>query len=334
MAAREITSPVTLVGPNGLLNPDAVGWSRHPLHDTSGLKRGWRGRGRNKRWEYWLVTTPDLLVSLTVSDIDYAGVHTVWAYQRSTGRRIDVSAVLPLATRTTLPPSLGGSVAATASKGLAGRVEEVLGGTRLTAEAGGVRFDVLAGRLGAGESLGVVVPWSPRRFQYTVKDPLRPATGWIEFEGERHQLVPGESWAILDHGRGRWPYRMWWNWAAGAGDLADGRAIGLQFGGKWTDGTGAHENAVVVDGTLFPVHETLAWEYDPADWLAPWRLRSESVELELRPFWDHDAAMNLGIISSDAHQLFGHWYGSVRAGDERIDIDGVLGFAEDVRNRW
>lgn len=49
---------------------------------------------------------------------------------------------------------------------------------------------------------------------------------------------------------------MWWNWAAGAGHTADGRALGLQFGGKWTDGTGQLENAVVVDGTLFPLHDS------------------------------------------------------------------------------
>ena len=152
-APREITAPVELVRPDGRLNPDAVGWSRRPLHDTSGVKRGLRGLGRNKRWEYWLVTTPEVLVSLTLSDIDYAGVHTVWAYERATGRRVDESAVVPFAWHTDLPGSLGAGVAE-------------------------------------------------------------------------------------------------------AGRTADGRALGLQFGGKWTDGTGQRENAVVVDGTLFPLHDS------------------------------------------------------------------------------
>lgn len=333
-APREITAPVELVRPDGRLNPDAVGWSRRPLHDTSGVKRGLRGLGRNKRWEYWLVTTPEVLVSLTLSDIDYAGVHTVWAYERATGRRVDESAVVPFAWHTDLPGSLGAGVAEAGSRGLAGRIEETAGGTRLRARAEGVRFDVTAGRLGAGESLGVVVPWSEDRFQYTVKDPLRPASGWVEVGGRRYDLAPGESWAILDHGRGRWPYSMWWNWAAGAGHAADGRALGLQFGGKWTDGTGQRENAVVVDGTLFPLHEDLTWSYYERDWLAPWRLTSASVDLELRPFWDHDAVMDLGVVSSVAHQVFGHWHGRVTAGGEDLVVDGVLGFAEDVRNRW
>ena len=333
-APREITTRVPLVRPDGRLDPDAVGWSRRPLHDTDALTRGLRGTGRNKRWEYWLVITPAHLFSLTLSDIDYAGVHTVWAYDRATGRRVDETAVLPFAWHTDLPGRLGGGSASGGSRGLAARIDEEGDATRLRARAHGIRFDVRAGRVGDGESLGVVVPWSESRFQYTVKDPLRPASGWVEVGGRRYDLVPGESWAILDHGRGRWPYSMWWNWAAGAGHTADGRALGLQFGGKWTDGTGQRENAVVVDGTLFPLHEDLIWSYDDNDWLAPWRLTSPSVDLELRPFWDHDAVMDLGVVSSVAHQVFGTWHGTVTAGGEQLEVDGVLGFAEDVRNRW
>ena len=83
--------------------------------------------------------------------------------------------MLPLAWHTDLPGSLGGGPAAGGSRGLAGRIDEEGDVTRLRGRARGVRFDVRAGRLGAGESLGVVVPWSDERFQYTVKDPLRPA---------------------------------------------------------------------------------------------------------------------------------------------------------------
>ena len=83
MTERELTTPVPLTLPNGRLNPDAVGWARRPLVDTSGLARG---RGRNKRWEYWNVITPTHIMSLTVSSIDYAAVHEVWVFDRATER--------------------------------------------------------------------------------------------------------------------------------------------------------------------------------------------------------------------------------------------------------
>ena len=82
---REITAEVELCRPDGTLNPDAVGWTRHPLHDTSRIGRGRRGWGRTKRWEYWAVTTPTHLVGVTVSSLDYAGVYAVWVHDRRSG---------------------------------------------------------------------------------------------------------------------------------------------------------------------------------------------------------------------------------------------------------
>src|SRR5690606_32588398 len=89
MTERELTEPVPLCLPNGSLNREAVGWSRRPLHDTSGIGRGIRDRGRNKRWEYWAVLTPTHIVSLTVSSLDFAGVHGFWVHDRRTGVTID-----------------------------------------------------------------------------------------------------------------------------------------------------------------------------------------------------------------------------------------------------
>ena len=171
----------------------------------------------------------------------------------------------------------------------------------------------------------MVVPWSPRLFQYTVKDVARPAVGRLWVDGVEHAVPAGESWAVLDHGRGRWPYSMHWNWGAGSG-VVDGRVIGLQVGGRWTDGTGSTENALVVDGRVHKVSEELAWDYDPADWLAPWRVRGELADLTFTPFWDHASSTNLGVLAQRADQCFGHWTGwmSDDAG-ERVAVDGILG---------
>lgn len=353
---RELLAPVRLLGGDGRLNREAVGFTRRQLHDTSGIGRGLRALGRNKRWEYWLVTTPTHLFSLTISDVDYVGSHTVWCHEIGTGRHLERTALVPFGYGTVMPPSLAEGPAIGGSTGLAGhvqpeapgrvaaRVDELRHGTRLRAfaaepairsgaAAGTVRFDVVAARTPEHEALGVVVPWSGTRFQYTVKDVARPASGWLEVDGARHRLPAGESWAILDHGRGRWPYRMWWNWGAAAG-TSGGHAVGLQLGGRWTDGTGSRENAVVVDGRLHPIHEDLSWEYHHTNWLAPWRIRSESVDVSLTPFWDHAGATELGVLSMRSHQVFGHYNGRVRLPAGEVPIAGLLGFAEDVRNRW
>lgn len=328
----ELTAPVALTRPDGSLNPDAVGWTRRPLHDTSGIGRGLRGRGRNKRWEYWGVITPTHLVSITISNLDYAALHGFWVYERRTGRTVDRGGI-GLPSSAELPSSLGGGPARSRAGSLSIDLEDVDGGTRIRARAKGLEVDILAARPDGHEALGVVVPWTPRRFQYTVKDVARPATGWIEVDGERTELAPGESWAVLDHGRGRWKYRVRWNWAAAAGRSRD-RVIGLQLGSKWTDGTGMTENAVVVDGRVHKLSEELDWAYDFERPLEPWRISGESADLELTPFYDHRTHTELGIIGTRGHQVFGTFRGWVDASGRRIRIDGIEGFAEEIRNRW
>lgn len=354
IAERELTAPVQLCLPDGRLNTEAVGWSRTPLVNTDGIaaRRGGGTRapyawGRNKRWEYWGVTTPTHLIALTVSSIDYAGVHSLWVFDRATGAEIAVDAVVPLARDVELPGTLGTGPARARAKVKGGLlridVEETDGGTRLRASAPRLELDVVAERpegrsLADHEAMAVVVPWSNRLFQYTVKDVDRPAHGSVTIDGERQEVPTGESWAVLDHGRGRWPYDVRWNWSAASGyvDDTDGRhRIGVQLGAKWTDGTGSTENALTVDGRVHKISEELAWEYSADDWLRPWRIRGERVDATFTPFHVKSSATQLGIVATSAHQCFGHYSGWIADGEgTRRSIEGLLGWAEDVRNRW
>ena len=333
LVEREITAPVALVRSDGTLNPDAVGFSRTPLHDTSGIGSGTTAWGRNKRWEYWAVTTPEHILALTVSSLDYAAVHAVMVYERATGRVFECDAVAPLAGTATLPASAGSGPTRATTKKLQIAIDEVPGGTLLRGKAAGISFEVTAHRPTGHQSLGVVVPFSKNRFQYTLKDVARPATGWLEVEGIRHELPDGESWAVLDHGRGRWPYKMTWNWGAASGKQ-HGEVLGLQLGGKWTDGSGSTENSLLIDGTLHKISEELDWNYDTTDWLAPWTITGDTVELTFEPFWDRSSSTELVVFGSRGHQCFGHYTGTVLVGDRKVQITQLLGWAEEMRNRW
>ena len=319
---------------DGRLNPAAVGWTRTPLLTTDGVGHGRVGRGRNKRWEYWAVTTPTHIVSLVVSDIDYAAVHGIWLLDRRRDEAIAHDAIGVLGRSATLPGTLGRGPARSRTRRVRIDLEEVEGGTRLRGEGERVRVDVVARRPEGHECLGVVVPWTRRLFQYTVKDVARPAEGSIWVDGEEHDVPAGESWATLDHGRGRWPYSVRWNWGAGSG-RTDGRVIGIQVGGRWTDGTGSVENSLLVDGHLSKIGEELVWTYDTEDWMAPWRVRGDAVDLTLAPFHVRRSVTNLLVFSSSTHQCFGHWSGRVRddAG-QWVGVSDVVGWAEDVHNRW
>ncbi len=316
MPEREITQPVDLCLPDGRLNPDAVGWSRTPLHRAN--LRGW---GRAKRWEYWGVVTPRLCLGVVASSLDYAGVCSVWVLDRETGRTWSHEEVPPLGRGVSLPGSVGGRALVEA-----GKLRIELEADRVRVSAPAIEVDLAVGA--GGECLGVVVPWSSRRFQYTVKDVSRPVTGRVVLDGTAYDVTGG--WAVLDHGRGKWPYSITWNWAAGSSER-----VGITVGGKWTDGTGSTENALFVDGRAHKIGDELVWEYDRSDWRRRWRIHGPRLDATLTPFHERADHTFLGVVANETHQCFGHWSGWASTDDgERVSLDGLVGWAEEARNRW
>ena len=327
MPLPEIASPVDLCLSNGRLNPAAVGFSRTPLHRAN--LTGW---GRNKRWEYWGAVTPEVVVGMTVSDIDYLKVHQLYVFDRRTGNEVVRDVLAPPWSSVMIPSGPGPIHAYANTPSLSISFTDVPGGTALTARSERVNVELLAAN--GEDSLSVVVPWSPTRFQYTVKDVARPLTGTVTVDGEPITVTPGASFAVLDRGRGRWPYSKKWNWGAGSGTVA-GKRIGLQVGGKWTDGTGSTENALTVDGHLTYWPDELVWEYDLTDPTSQWRVRGEQVDATLTPFHVRAADTNAVAVASSVRQAFGTWSGrAIDFDGTEHSLDGLLGWAEEASNRW
>lgn len=335
MTERELVEEISLTRPNGTLNPEAIGWARSPLVDTSGVGRdGRRFWGRNKRWEYWNVATPHYVIGLTVSSIDYAAVHEVWVMDRVTERTWHRAVTAIPSRGAVLSPRAEAGPSRSRAKHLAIDIDEVSGGTRLRARIPGAELDVIAALPDGHERLAVVVPWSDTRFQYTVKDVARPVTGTLTVNDKTYAMPAGESWAVLDHGRGRWPYNVRWNWGAGSG-ISRGRTIGIQVGGQWTHGTGSTENAFVVDGRLHKISEELRWDYDITDWRRPWRVYGGGLDATFTPDYNKRTRTNFGVLSGSTDQCFGDWSGTFRTPQgEVFAFEHIFGWAEEIHNRW
>ncbi len=329
----EITFPVDLGSPAGVLNPAAVGFSRRPVHRPvvpAGIRGGWR----TKRWEYWGILTPELAVGLTIAHLDYAATLQLYVFERSTGREISAEPLklVPSYADVSLPDALPPLTAFGSFGGSSLRFHDADGGTRLQASSPRVTVDVFAEA--GGDVLGVVVPWSARRYQYTLKDVARSVTGSITVDGRDYPVGGPGSFAVLDRGRGRWPYSRRWNWGVGAGTV-DGTRLGLQFGGKWTAGTPATENALIVDGHLHHYDGELEFDYDLADPASAWRVHGPWIDAELKPFHRRVAATNAVVIKAQTWQAFGSWTGTARTPDgTEYSLDGLGGWIEEARNRW
>lgn len=339
---RELTEPVDLCTPDGRrLSPAARGWSRHPLH-TGNLRGGW---GRTKRWDYWAILAGDHAIAVTYADVDYLGIAEVWWCHLPTGRTGGHALNRPLSRGIALPDRPGSAPLRASADQLDLRIVDDDAGTTL--EATWTEADGTPGSLHAvvaqpegHESLNVVIPWSDRRFQYTSKHQARPAHGELTVAGEVVAFggdAGPEAWGVLDVGRGRWPYRTRWNWGGGAGRSAEGSVVGIQIGGRWTEGTGATENGVIVDGRLAKIGQELTWTYSWDRPLDPWRVRHPdgSLDLVLAPVHDRHSAVQAVVLATEVHQVFGTWTGHVTAEDGTVHhVEAILGFAEESRSRW
>ncbi len=308
--------------------------------------------GRKKRWDYWCVQTDEVVVSFVYADVDYAGLANVWVLDRASGEQATAGLLHPFGRGLELPDQVCTGVAAIDTPKLCLTIDEQPTQTRINASGpaaapgsmrGAIEVDVRIDKPEGHESLNVVIPWSDTRFQFTSKQNTRPATGTVRV-GERTWVIDEarDGWGVQDLGRGVWPYRNRWNWAAASGRSVDGRVVGLQFGGKWTVGTGATENALCIDGRLIKISDELDWQYSWNEPMSPWQVRTPAshtgpgtCDVTLTPTFDRYDVTDLKVLKMEVHQCFGTWAGTVVGHDgETIRLDGIRGFAEEARNRW
>lgn len=343
----EVTSEVDLCTPDhARLAPQAKGWSRQPRHRAN------LGPpcGANKSWDYWAILAGDLVVSAVIADLEDLGLADVWWADLATAEAGGASIVSLGAQGFALPERPGTRPLHVEQDGLSLTVidhgEPTLALAAMTelraswTEPDGrpARLSVRVDRPAGHESLNVVVPWSDERFNFTSKHQARPATGDLVV-GDRHRAIggdAGDAWGVLDVGRGRWPAEITWNWGGGAGRVGD-HVVGLQVGAKWTEGTGATENGLIVDGRLSKIGRELSWRYDWDRPLDRWEIDDPGGQLHavLTPRYDKVTDIDFGDKGSAVHQVFGTWSGRLRTDDgQELAFDGLQGFAEEARQRW
>jgi hypothetical protein len=192
------------------------------------------------------------------------------------------------------------------------------------------------------DSMVIATPFveDKKAFYYNQKIIGMRASGKLLYKGNRYRFPKESSFGLLDWGRGVWPYKTTWYWSAAQGFM-DGHTFGFNFGYGFGDTTAATENMLFYDGLAYKLEDVFFIipkdENNNYDYLKPWTIISSDnrVELEFFPILDRNVNLNAFLLSTNQHQVFGHFKGQVFLDvNTVITLDNFLGFAERVENKW
>ena len=192
------------------------------------------------------------------------------------------------------------------------------------------------------ESIVIATPFkeNPKAFYYNQKIVGIPASGKVKFGDKEIEFSEKDTFAILDWGRGVWPYKNTWYWGSACGEK-DGKVLGFNIGYGFGDTTNATENIVFFGGFShkldevtfnIPQNEKGGYEYEQS-----WTITSNDGRFEMlfEPIIDRKSCTDIWVLKSDQHQVFGKFSGKIVLDDKSIvEIKDFLGFAERVVNKW
>ena len=344
MQQHEITRRIPLLNPDGSLNQPGYAKTQLPAYRRRDIKAS---RARIKEWDYYLIMNDRFALALTVSDNGYMGLDSVSVLDLTEGWEITRSpmSVMPMGRKHMPEQSDFGDVVST-GKGYGLYFRNF--GDRRVLVAQMDKFgdhSALYARVELTdippESMVIATPFAqPGHFYYNQKINCMRASGTVDFEGRTYAFDPAESFAVLDWGRGVWPYENTWYWGSGSG-LAEGVPFGFNLGYGFGDTSAATENMLFYDGRAHKLGQiTFRLPQDRRgrpQFMEPWQITSDDgrFEMDFVPVFDRAANLNVRLLKSVQNQVFGRFTGTAILDDGRaIRVEDFMGFCEKVENKW
>ena len=320
-----------------------AGFARREVkrYDRAAIKAPWH---RIKEWDYYCITTDTHALALTLADNAYMGLLSA-SWLDFEIKQDWTHSLTPFLTRgrLALPESADRGDVAASFKGFSLAFTHEPKGRRLLVDfpdfAGGkgLKGEVLL-RDVPEERMVIATPFpeNKKAFYYNQKINCMAAEGEIVVGGARHSFDPSRHFGLLDWGRGVWTYDNTWYWGSASG-LVSGAPFGFNIGYGFGDTSAASENMLFWKGRAHKLSR-VDWHMPKGTYDgAPWRFSSDDgrFEMDFEPLMDRAAHVDLKILRSVQHQVFGRFTGkAVLDGGEVLDVKGLTGFAEEVQNRW
>lgn len=303
---------------------------------------------RLKEWDYYCVLAGDHGLAAVVADNGYMGFLSVTWLDFIARKATAESVITPFPLgRMRMPASADAGDIVQDHPRMKLAFRHVAGGRTLSIDCpgfGGGRglWAEIALSQPPMDRMMIATPWAeaPKAFYYNQKINCMAATGEARLGGETFAFRPDSAFAVLDWGRGAWTYENTWYWGSASG-LVGGRPFGFNIGHGFGDTSAASENTVFLDGTAHKLDQ-VTFHLPPPGTDGrldggPWRFTSNDgrFEMTMQPILDRADLTDLGVLRVNTHQVFGRFSGAVVLDSgERLEIKDLLGFAEEVENRW
>ena len=187
------------------------------------------------------------------------------------------------------------------------------------------------------DTMVIATPWKESRkaFYYNQKINCMRASGEAHFDGKTYVFDPDTDFGTLDWGRGVWTYDNTWYWGSGNG-VVDGKPFGFNIGYGFGDTSAASENILFYDGVGHKLDD-VTFHIPKHSYLEPWKISSSDgrFEMDFTPVLDRAAKIDVKLITTDQHQVFGRMSGTAVLDDgTKLEIRDLLCFCEKVHNKY
>lgn len=342
MRNHEVTKVQPLLKEDGSLREP--GWSRrlYQVYDRNAIKAP---KFRIKEWDYYLVLSEknNFGVAFTISDDGYIGLQSVSLldFSKPWEHTETILNALPMG-KLKLPSTSekGDTVYHDKRLDMEFRVSE--GQRRIVCNfknfLDGKTFscDITLAEPKM-DTMVIATPWKEKKtaFYYNQKINCMRASGKVNFDGKEYVFDPSTDFGTLDWGRGVWTYDNTWYWGSGNMDI-DGHSFGFNIGYGFGDTTAASENILFYDGVAHKLDD-VKFHIPESGYTDPWKFTSNNgrFEMEFVPIIDRAAKIDVKVIITDQHQVFGRLSGKAVLDDGTvIEVKDMLCFAEDVHNKY
>lgn len=343
----EITEKKPLLDDNGNIADAGYAKQMNWEYDRGAIKAK---KSRIKEWDYYSISNGEYALNITIADIGYAGTLTVSVVDYITPAQFSATAVKLFSMGKLYMPSDIDKGEITFRKGKIWATITCENGVRHlqgeypNADDRGttLKWDVTLTDA-PNEYMAIATPFEKdKHFYLNAKINCMKAEGGFTLNDMECPFNKANSLAVLDWGRGVWPYKNTWYWASLSTTLDDGRHFGFNFGHGFGNTQNATEDMLFVDGTaqklISKVSITIGGDEDNKPrFIEPWYIKDEDgrVDLVFTPIIDKYSPFDIKFLQMKGHQVFGWYDGTCILDDgQMVKIDHKIGFAEKVVTKW